>query len=110
VLRPLKERSAAPTLSKLAENLAAHSAFRGWKIRYEPTVQPYCALYADFEVMTLVDDLRKNKKPLPAEDLLIGDNKSLDDMEKSYYRQNPHARKHRDQEKQGDDVGVNDDW
>jgi hypothetical protein len=98
------------SLANLAENLAAHSAFRGWTIKVDSTVKPYCSLYADFQVMALVEDLRANKKDVPPEDLLIGDNKSLAEMEKTYYRLDPKAKKHREQQLAGDDPATNDDW
>jgi hypothetical protein len=98
------------SLEKLAMHLAGHSAFKGWTIKADTEVKPYCSLYADFQVMALIEDLRANKKEMPAEDLLVGKNKSIAEMEKTYYRLNPKAKKHRAQELAGDDTVANDDW
>ena len=58
----------------------------------DATTKPYSSIYADHQVVALIEDLQKNKKPLPADDLLVGRGRNATKVVSEYYRLNKGAK------------------
>ena len=97
--------------AKLAENLSAEDAMRGWKIIVDTKVKPYSALYGDWEIINLVRDLEKRKRPLPADEMLVGPDRSIGSVKRAFYRLNPAVkRRHEREDNPSASNDVCDEW
>jgi hypothetical protein len=96
------------SLNEMATRLAEEPACRGWKVLVDATTKPYSSIYADHQVVALIEDLQKNKKPMPAGDLLVGRGRNATKVVNEYYRINKGAKERKEREAKGET--VQNDW